>query len=632
MTIVSNFHNDLLKEVLKPGDNADEVLHMLDKRGFYLLSEEVQLYLLCAESLHHDRSVWQIVLRNNKVNTMIDLLPLTPLFAFEKDNVPQYKWIKSPTWMHNILYDQKLRWKPRCKCQNHNQPSNDVEQVCALTKVAFTMLAAELFCEQLMDHSKYSLHCLLYLLQVAPKLLTIKVPRANNQTQLISVVAVFTCYPDILDILVGKVSFTGIVGETLKRVQMPFAREWRTIHRFVIETVARGNDKEIRQYRDNTGSSILHYLCEHIECPFLLYFLKRLLHIGLDPRHRNNDNQTALDVLIGRFVTDFWAIIQFERRTDIDHNHFLARNFIQAVHMLLPWFKDTPVAQIKLPELRSTYLSRESINSDCTTLGCAVLDKRFFPNHYECYLRMFLGYSWDMIRCKKNQYPCLNCKKLVGLIYEGLHKGLDLNKHITKHGCGRQVTLLEEFVRWPLGRKYRSKSEACTCHIGSATSPAIRPESCDCCAWQLLELLVHCTCRPNLTHMVTSPENVCRECLEFSLLDIINCMLSGRRSFTISNISCIFTLIWMYHSADKLLIMDYLEKLFDGMSDSGDRIVVGNLQDMMLTVRPLKLLCRICVLQHVQWKDIKQLPMPTRLKLYLEIGDISANHVVYQVL
>ena len=77
---------------------------------------------------------------------MIALLQRTPLFAITKDNIPQHKWIESPTWMRNMLYENKVRWKPgRCKCGNHSDPCNDDEKLCP-DNIAFTMFAADLLC------------------------------------------------------------------------------------------------------------------------------------------------------------------------------------------------------------------------------------------------------------------------------------------------------------------------------------------------------------------------------------------------------------------------------------------------------------------------------------------------------
>ena len=202
---VSDLHNKLHQEVVKPGDNAEEIIQVLDTHGFHELSEETKLYLLCAEPAHTAYTVFKEVFRARKIHTLIALLPLTPLFGIAKDNIPEYKWIESPTWMENTLYENQLRWKPgRCKCRDHNQPSNDEEKLCAVTNIAFTMFAAELFF--LSDLYSGDQRCLLYLLIIAPGLLSIEVPRDNNETQLKNALRRFIDNPDVLDILIEKVS------------------------------------------------------------------------------------------------------------------------------------------------------------------------------------------------------------------------------------------------------------------------------------------------------------------------------------------------------------------------------------------------------------------------------------------
>ena len=107
---VSNFHRELLQEVQKTCDNAQDVLDVLEKHGFDHLSQEAQLYVLCKnQPAPAWLSVSQEVIAANKINTMIALLQCTPLFAIAKDNIPQHKWIESPTWMQNMLYENKVR-------------------------------------------------------------------------------------------------------------------------------------------------------------------------------------------------------------------------------------------------------------------------------------------------------------------------------------------------------------------------------------------------------------------------------------------------------------------------------------------------------------------------------------------
>ena len=615
------------EEVLKPEDDAEEVLCVMNKHGFHHLSEEAKLHLLWIKRTQHRRgSVWQEVLLADKINTMIALLSLTPLFAIAVDNIPPHEWIENSTWIRKKLYEKKLRWKPNgCRCKKHNEPSNDGEKLCALTSMAFTMFAADLFYERMMQFLNTSHRCSLYLLQVAPNLLTSKVPRDKRNDCLTLTIYQFSNNPDTLDFLMKQVTNNVNVGEILKSLMywanvIDIANRSCTKYlRCLIHTLVGGKEEELKHYRDDDGSSILHIACRSINLSHF-YWLKELLHIGLDPSVRNREDKTALDILITCFFTHFWPLIGHEH--EIDNSHFIARSIIQAVHMFLPAFKGTPIFHIKFPQLRSIrYTSVESINTVCVNVYSTFFNSDIFPNSAEKNLASLLV-SGAMYRCK-SYYPCLLCKPLVQLMLKALHMGLNLHKHVNNFRCGRKITLPETFlclslVRW---RRFRS----CTCHIRSTSRR--RPEPCDCCGWQLLELMVNC--KANLDHMVRIEGDGCHRCKDVSLLNLLS---DGSPPLTMSNVITVIKLIWMYQSDAKIITMDYLHKIQDDISDTNDRRVENDLEDLMQAVRPLKLLCRICVLQHIQWKDIKHLPMPARLIQYLKIGDISNRHVVYKVL
>ena len=168
---VSRFHHELLQEVQKTGDNAQNVLDVLEKHGFDHLSQETQLYVLC----HQVQlalgwcSMSQKVMRANKINTMIAILQRTPLFAIAKDSTPQHKWIESPTWMQNMLYENKVRWKPgRCKCRNHSDPCNDEEKHCALTNIALSTFVVHLLSAPNVLNVDYE-HCFGVFIKCGPR-------------------------------------------------------------------------------------------------------------------------------------------------------------------------------------------------------------------------------------------------------------------------------------------------------------------------------------------------------------------------------------------------------------------------------------------------------------------------------
>ena len=172
-----------------------------------------------------------------------------------------------------------------------------------------------------------------------------------------------------------------------------------------------------------------------------------------------------------------------------------------------------------------------------------------------------------------------------------------------------------------------------------------------------------------------------------------NCLCTHYCKINLYNISETIKLIWLYHPTSKPLIVGYLDELYEDVStdvkvddtynhddseeededeedtdqdddsqeedeneedtdqdDEGDadenedgvvghmnndidaKAVVRELQELMLRVRPLTLLCRLTVLKCIQWKDINELHIPLPLRRYLQLGDISPTHVVYNVM
>ena len=142
-------------------------------------------------------------------------------------------------------------------------------------------------------------------------------------------------------------------------------------------------------------------------------------------------------------------------------------------------------------------------------------------------------------------------------------------------------------------------------------------------------------CSANVDRLITTSWDNCWVCERTSLLHLISSDVlpvvgqNSRRN--LSNISKVIKLIWMYHPASKHYIMGYLHKLCGYVNDT-DTHIVSALQDLVESVRPLMLLCRLCILQNIQLKDISYLDLHARLKRYLQLGDISHDHVVQKIL
>ena len=106
------------------------------------------------------------------------------------------------------------------------------------------------------------------------------------------------------------------------------------------------------------------------------------------------------------------------------------------------------------------------------------------------------------------------------------------------------------------------------------------------------------------------------------------------RAITTKNISKLVNITWMYFPPSKPIIIEKLHTLEEVLSNTADQRVplIQELQELVQSVRPLQLLTRLCILQNIQWSHIQQLPLPGSLKQYIEIGDISSNHVIHTVI
>ena len=576
---------------------------------------------------------------------MIALLPLTPLFTvcnIHLNITLPHKWIKSYDWLRNTLYKNKLRWKPgKCGCKDHSRPADDAERLCAATKVAFTIFAAQLVYTRLEFHNR----CVAYLLHMAPNLTKIEIPRTVGQTPFTLAVNkalkgesevlypmlergghnLHNCTETLFQLYEQDLHYNPIADNNIN----PHLRRFE----FLVGILARGNEDKIRSFRNEKGCSLLHLVCQQARMGFwnrtLVFCIKQLLHLGLNPAEVNTDKKTALDMLLYFFI-DFWQCI--ENESCIDYSQYSAWSFIECVQAFLPYFTGTRMAELNLPQVRSTrYTSVEDLTLGVVTLFQGLVNKDLFPYNAEKYFVTFILMT-NVLFCKRS-YPCVFCLPLVDHLYKELCKGFDLNKCIVVgYYCGRPKILLERIAA-ALTNFCHYYEKPCTCHKSSTGAPAKRPEPCDCCSWSLLEMIVNCSA--NIDRLMNTAKDVCRSCpntfthlISSDVLPVVG--ENSRRN--LSKISQVVKFIWMYHRASKLSIKDYLQKLYDDVNDDDQRDIVSDLQDLMESVRPLMLLCRLRILQNIEWKDIRLLNLPKLLKHYLQLGDISHDHVVRKIL
>ena len=632
---------ELLKEVCSTDDNAEGVLDILDRSGFHDLAEDTKLYVLHYHKFDNNNGfqrVWPKIMRQDKIKTMLALLPLTPLFAVSVDSIPErFSWIETHIWMQTILHDNKLRWKlGKCGCVNHMNPTNHEEKLCALTELAFTIFAADLC-----TYGEMHARCFTFLLHAAPNLVTIKVPcdgALYQKFDYFSMSALQRSSHGICEEYLELGAFSWDVVNVLKHVSY-YALDLHhprtnfngssVQFQFFTEIISHGHEEELRNYRDKHGYSLLHGLCNnynnYTEDATFIYCLKQLLHLGLDPTIKTLTNETALDILISNFCRhslhwnlnlDFFRTL---RKEDLEQDVLIYRAFVECFNMLLPWFQGTPLPEIKLPKFRSDFGSIEEIYMDYLTLLRILTSKDLFPAVAE---ENFAYYISDGMLYAEKTYPCFLCKPLVEITYREMCQGMDLNKSVWtdeyryNYWCFEcKYTLPQVVIRSHVNfYKWSHYKEE---HLKASDQPA----KCDCCLWSLLELLVHCTRAPlNF--------DTCNDCnVDASLMGLLSLLKKMR------NIGRVVMLIWRYHPSSKGPLMDYLHQLGDDMTndhDKGDDVI--ELKQLVKSVRPLILMCRLCILQHVQWRDVVHLPLPRQMKHYIQLGDIASDHVIHKVL
>ena len=87
---------------------------------------------------------------------------------------------------------------------------------------------------------------------------------------------------------------------------------------------------------------MLHFVCKHIRVykPTLgfkvLWCVKQLLHLGFDPRDRNGDNETALDVLIHSFQCPYF-IGDLHNEQEAERHHYTNRLYPFVLNASMLW-------------------------------------------------------------------------------------------------------------------------------------------------------------------------------------------------------------------------------------------------------------------------------------------------------
>ena len=148
-------------------------------------------------------------------------------------------------------------------------------------------------------------------------------------------------------------------------------------------------------------------------------------------------------------------------------------------------------------------------------------------------------------------------------------------------------------------------------------------EISDCTYWALFELLAHsgADLTPVLDQPPLWPTNLPIGHTLQDLLPVQKPHAQNGCRLHLSIVEKIVSIVWMYHPPSKPLVDTFVQDLLHEVNDGNTRSTLIQLEEMVRSIRPLQLLCKLRILQLVPWKDVQQLPLPQSLQQYVCIGN-----------
>ena len=225
--------------------------------------------------------------------------------------------------------------------------------------------------------------CMKYILGQVPTLVHTRMPFYKFERTLLRFAFlqhIFEGYEEgvqLLDMLLEENSST---GKTLLEQATPAGCAGETLQNLYVTSYS-GNlahvvnatkvltnryKEEVRIYRDNEGSSLLHILLLHKNrifqncLQYIIPCVKQLLSIGIDPTLQNNHGKTALDTLITSTFADNCVPSHLSDIPDYMRS-------IEAHLECLQWCTGT-YGEINIPKLKSNYPSCEALSHDLAQL------------------------------------------------------------------------------------------------------------------------------------------------------------------------------------------------------------------------------------------------------------------------
>ena len=561
------------------------------------------------------RPLWEYVIFSDNVKCMGTLLRRTPLYAIHKANIPrEATWIKCTEWMQGVLYNTAARWDGQiCDYNNIDEEINEASRMEVMMQIAFTMHAAELFSQCCKFNAT---KCMQYLLTKAPNLIHMKASCSSNRLALETALLYASPITDDLLVKGAEIRREGSLN-TLAEIYM---KNPRPNIRLATELICQNNKDLIKEFK-YLGDSLLHVLYRSFqvwklpELEHTIYCTEQLLGAGVDPTEIGSGKDTALDLALQlrMFSRDFVATNEYEAGL---------QTLNACVQMLLPMFKGLPSGKVRLP---SSTMDVRNVSKEPICLRVIAELQHILDNdvHLTSIGIMFKK-IYALCRCTE-QGICRVCGPMVKLLYTimctGCHRGKDSERIFLKSLVMINTRYIKifggRFAHW-----------AHKCHVSDGRQCVPR----GCCVWALQELIVYAGAELDIVvDFVTTSilEDVSKFILQFCKNHIKSgCSVTLRRIARFVRMSQIH-----FPSADdQTLLYKFLNDLLTYAQDSDYALtVITELHMVMRKVLPLKTLTRQCIIKHVQWRDVKHLPLPSGLKVYVRLGDISADHPVHNM-
>ena len=565
------------------------------------------------------KSLWEYVISTDKVNCMEALLSYTPLYAINKANIsPYFTWIKSPEWMQNSLENQRARWDGQMfdYFQYGQNCTGWALQMNVLKQIAFTMHAAELFSQC----CKYNaMECMKYLLRKAPNLIHMKASSDNNRNALQSALLYNSQVVDLLLHLGARLHpEKGLV--TL--VEIYRGKDQRSNIGKATDVIFRGNENQLRPY--TSGCFLLHVLYRHLHQGGLPHLLETvcstqlILKAGFDPTIKSDHKSPALHVLASTLMRNLTYVATV--RDSITQYTNVVQTLVACAQMILPLHRGGLPGVIKLPSsINGPNVTRQNLCLQMIVQLQAIVDtdmsqnnSLFVHNILHCFVSLR-----ENVQYFERHDACLMCAPIVKLLFTVMRQQYYATE---QEFLEKLVRLIVTDISVPLG--------------------CLVPEQCsvpNCCSWELLELVVHAGA--DLLVPQYHDRSLWGQPLYLQHIgDILsvrydNHILLGCDG-TLQRIPRFVRMCWIHFTSttSRQLTKDFIDRVIDlVINDTAARSVVEDLYVFIENVLPLTTLTRQCILHHVHWKNVAQLPLPTVLKVFIRVEDIAADHPVYKM-